>query len=591
MLLSAIGAHARVTPADKLGVSTKVAVFFVAALTAARAQTAMTVTAMPASLSFSYQIGAALPAAQAVSVRASSGTPSYTAAISPSDILWMTVIPDSGALPASLSVRVNPTGLAVGTYVAHIDVAVAGMANPTSAPVTLTVTAPPPTLALSATTVNFVNSPAPSLEQTVTLSTSGTPISFTAAVSGAKWLTLAPATGVVLPGRDVTLSMTADPTGLAPQAKAYTGKVTITATGVAAASKSQIITANLTVNPQTPTIASLWPGTVQANAGAATITVRGTGFYASTTATAGTTALATTILSATILQAVVPANLLTTAGAMNIVVSNPAPGGDSQPAVLTISDAPVVQAIVNAASYGGATTGSPTISPGEIVALFGLGIGPATPVFMSTSGNPVYVDTTVGGVAVTIDGQAAPLLYADANQITVQAPYEISAGSDKVVTVVSGTTTATAPTVTVAGAAPGIFTADASGVGQAAAVVYPVTGPPALNGTASPARAGDTIALYLTGEGDYVTDPTPHTGYIIPAATETKDLPQMPTLPTVTVGGTPATVGYAGPIVGGIVGLLQINVVVPAGLKAGNAQVVVTIGGIATQPNVTVAVK
>ena len=569
--------------------STKVAVLFFAALTAAQAQTAMTVTAMPASLSFSYQIGAALPAAKPVSVRASAGTPSYTATISPSDILWATVIPDTGNLPASLSVRVNPTGLAAGTYVAQIDVAVNGVANPTSIPITLTVTAPLPSLSLSATNVDFVNSPAPALTQTVTLSTSGTPISFTAAVSGAKWLTVAPANGVVLPGRDVTLTLTADPTGLAPQAKAYTGKVTIAASGVAATSKSQVITANLTVNPPVPTIASLWPSTVQANSGAATITVRGTGFSSTTTAKADTTALTTTILSPSILQAVVPANLLLTAGTLNIVITNPPPGGDSQPATLTVSDAPVVQAIVNAASY--VTMDKPTVSPGEIVALFGLGIGPATPVFLSNSVSPDYVDTTVGGVTVTIDGQSAPLLYADANQITVQVPYEVSLGADKEVTVNSGAISATAPAVTIAKTAPGIFTADATGVGQAAAVLYPVGGAPALNGTANSAHAGDAIALYLTGEGDYLTDPTPHTGYIMPSDSDTKTLPQLATPPTVTIGGAPATVTYAGPIVGGIVGLLQLNVTVPTGLKAGNAAVVVTIDGNATQANVTVAVK
>ena len=35
-----------------------------------------------------------------------------------------------------------------------------------------------------------------------------------------------------------------------------------------------------------------------------------------------------------------------------------------------------------------------------------------------------FADTTVNGVTVTIDGMKAPLLYASAEQISVQVPYE-----------------------------------------------------------------------------------------------------------------------------------------------------------------------
>ena len=80
-----------------------------------------------------------------------------------------------------------------------------------------------------------------------------------------------------------------------------------------------------------------------------------------------------------------------------------------------------------------------------------------------------------------------------------------------------------------------------------------------------------------------------NTGYIIPSSL--KVLPEVNPLPTVTIGGANATVNYAGPVVGSILGLLQMNVVIPTGSTTGaTVPVVVTIGGNTTQANVTLAV-
>jgi uncharacterized protein (TIGR03437 family) len=50
-------------------------------------------------------------------------------------------------------------------------------------------------------------------------------------------------------------------------------------------------------------------------------------------------------------------------------------------------------------------------------------------------------------------------------------------------------------------------------------------------------------------------------------------------------------VAYAGPIVGSIMGVLQINVVVPVGSTTGTqVPVSVTIGGNQTQANITLAI-
>ncbi len=469
-------------------------------------------------------------------------------------------------------------------------VTVTGVANPVDITVTLNVTGPPSTLTASPSTLTFTAPPLPVTAQTVTLSTNGSPISYTA-TSGSVWMTVSPAVGVALPGFPITLTVTVDPTTLAPQTAPYTGKITIVASGTAVTAKSQNITVNFTVNSVAPTITSIWPATLPVNGGPQTITVRGTNFYGATVAKIqGVTApLATTVLDSSTLLAVVPAASLLAAGTLNLLVENPPPGGDSATSAVAVASTPAILGVVDAASFA---VGS--VSPGQLVTIFGNNIGPATPAPMSITNG--YVDTSLGGVSVTIDGKDAPLIYVSANQVSAQVPYEAATGSNKQVVVTNGSNPAANTTVTIAATSPGIFTADGSGSGQAAALNYTAANSQySLNSSSNPAKIGDTVLIYLTGEGDYNASPlsgvngASNTGYIIPSSLS--PLPQLNPLPTVTIGGATATVNYAGPMVGSMLGLLQMNVVVPAGSTTGAAvPVVVTIGSNNTQAGVTLAV-
>lgn len=556
----------------------------------AQAQSTLTATATPATLNFTYQSGAStLPGAQTVSVKASSGTPLYSAAINPTTALWLTASPDSGKLPASISVRVNPTGMSVGSYSATVAITVTGITNPVNVAVNLTVTSPPSTLTAAPTTLTFTAPPMPVPTQTVALSTNGSPISFTA-TSGSAWMTVSPALGVVLPGFPVALTVSVDPTTLVPQTAPYTGKITIVASGAAVTAKTQNVSVNFTVNSVKPTITSIWPSTLPVNAGDQNITIRGTNFYSASVAKIQgvSTALKTTILSSTALLAVIPASSLLAAGTLNVLVENPAPGGPSATSAVTVGNTPAILGVVDAASYAVGP-----VSPGQLVTIFGTNIGPATPAPMSITNG--YVDTSLGGVSVTIDGKAAPLIYVSANQISAQVPYEAAAGAGKAVSVTNGSNPAANTTVTIAATAPGIFTADGSGTGQAAALNFSAsTHQISLNTAANPAKIGDTVLLYLTGEGDYNATPldpsgTSNTGYIIPSSLS--PLPEVSPLPTVTIGGANATVSYAGPMVGSMLGLLQMNVVVPTGsATGGTVPVIVTIGANSTQTGVTLAI-
>jgi uncharacterized protein (TIGR03437 family) len=212
-----------------------------------------------------------------------------------------------------------------------------------------------------------------------------------------------------------------------------------------------------------------------------------------------------------------------------------------------------INAVTNAASN---LTGP--VSPGELVTLYGAGMD--------------------GVKSVTFNGLSAPVLYSTTNQVGAVVPYAI-AGSSAQVTVTTPAAISAPVSVTLAPVAPGIFTADSSGRGQALAVNQDGT----RNGTAHPTAAGEVLTLYVTGEGQ--TTPTSVDGLI---ATSPAPVPIAPV--TVTIGGAPAEVQYAGGAPGLIAGLMQVNVVVPYRVFGVQA-VVVSIARVPSQDGVTVVVR
>jgi uncharacterized protein (TIGR03437 family) len=570
---------------DEVDVKPRLVHFLIAlAIAVPAAAQAPVLTPTPATLSFVWVVGATLPVAQKLNVSSGSSAVAYTAVIA-GGTPWITLTPSTLNLPASRSVLVNPSGLPIGTYSSAIQVSATGFAT-ISIPVTLTVEEPLPTLVLSASSLNFSTPPAIPAAQTLTLTTTGGPVTFTAA-SSAPWLTVTPTSGVVLLGLPVTLSVTVNNAGITPSATAYPGKITIIAANVPSTNVTQTVAVSMVVNALTPTVTTLYPSAALMGSGPLTVTVTGAGFYkGGTTATVGATPLATpTYVNPTTILVVLPASLLAAAGTLNVSVVNPAPGGISvAPAVFTVSPTPVVQAVVSAASYAGGT-----VSPGEFVTLFGTAIGPPVPAGMTVVAG--YATTSLGGVSVTIDGQSAAMIYVSLNQLTVQVPYLATLGAGKVVIVTNnGVAEAFAPNVTIAATAPGLFL-DAGVVGQCAALRFSAaTGATTVNSPTNAALVGDTIAFYLTGEGLYDLNPLATTGYVVPVGLS--PLPQVSPLPVVTIGGVAATVTYAGVVPGGLIGLLQINAIAPAGSTKGvSVPVLITIGASSTQIGATVTVK
>jgi hypothetical protein len=204
-----------------------------------------TLSATPATLSFSYQIGAAMPATQSISVSSSGAALSFTMVASGGT--WLSATPASGTTPGTVSVVVNPAGLTAGTYNGTVTITSAGAnGSPKTVGVSLVVgTAASPVLSATPTTLSFnyqIGAATPAT-QPISVTSSGTALSFTAAASGGTWLSATPASGTT-PG---TVSVAVNPAGLA--AGTYNGTVTIASAG--AMGSPQAIAVSLVVTAGT----------------------------------------------------------------------------------------------------------------------------------------------------------------------------------------------------------------------------------------------------------------------------------------------------------------------------------------------------
>jgi uncharacterized protein (TIGR03437 family) len=230
-------------------------------------------------------------------------------------------------------------------------------------------------------------------------------------------------------------------------------------------------------------------------------------------------------------------------------------------------------AIVNAASYkaGG-------VAPGELVTIFGADYGPA-PLQGTQFDNNHLVSTNLAGAQVFFDGVAAPLIYAEAGQVSAVVPYEVAGKAQTLVQYSYNGVQSNAVTVPVVSAAPGIFAADATGTGQGSILNQDNS----LNSAGNPAAAGSTIQVFATGGGTIVGGATD--GALAPG------MGSQALSVSGTIGGVNAKVAYAGPAPGLVNGVLQVNLTVPGGLTPGPQPVVVVAGGAPSQSGIVVAVR
>lgn len=173
------------------------------------------------------------------------------------------------------------------------------------------------------------------------------------------------------------------------------------------------------------------------------------------------------------------------------------------------------------------------VAPGQIISIYGTGLD---------------------GAQVTMGGTMLQILSASSTLINAVVPDSASGFTNLTVQNGSGVTTVNLAIQT---AVPAVFTVDRSGHGPAAAV--DATTGIAIDGS-HPARAGDSIELFLTGLG---------------ATTRSAGLDVANQQPAVTIGGRNCPVTFAGRAPG-FTGLDQINCIVPIGTSGTEELVVIS---------------
>lgn len=405
-----------------------------------------------------------------------------------------------------------------------------------------------------------------------------------------------------------------------------TGTVTLTPT----TGSPLVIPIAVTVTPPTANITSILPSVTSVAPGAPLqVILQGSNFVKSPpsektviTVQIGSgsvdtldTSVVNVVSSTTLIVTLDDTTYLAAAHTLNFTAANST--GSPATIAMTVTTNPIITSMVNGASFMQPATGvAPNEAPYELVSIFGDNFGPLAtddPVVATVDGNsrfPAALATNGHNVTVTFyqsDGSTpiadAYLLLATKNQINALVPSGAT-GTMKVKVSYNGASS-TAYTVTGVSADPGIFTTASSGQGQAA--VFNADG--SVNSATNKATRGTTVSMYLTGLGaptstaantaapaavgaagcmslaSYFasantansTSWTSDDGAVLLSSliltnyapcftgTSTTALTAAGNV-SVTIGGTVATVTYAGFVKDSVAGLYQINFTIPSGL-------------------------
>lgn len=555
--------------------------------------------ASSSNVAFSYQTGAAQPTAQNVTV-SSTGVTQTTLSVTASTISggsWLQVAPPLGGTPLQLSVNVFPTGLTEGTYLGVITVtAAAGTTgnSPLVIPVVLTVSSTA-NLVLQPTQLTFTQAqggPAPA-SQALRVTSTGAILNFIARVSvttpaGGNWL-ISNFQGGITPG-ELTISVSA---AALPQGT-YTGSIIIEAAPAGNTPQVAIVTLNVTAPvglTATPNQLTFSAQTIGQAPPAQTVAIgSSTGAIPFTAQPATTSGVPWLLVNPT--SGTAPSNI-------TVSVNPTGLGPGSYTGTITISSTSVstpivvnvtmtvtqatqgsIASVVNAASFQPGA-----IAPGEMIAIFGTNLGPAQIVNARLTPQGLLADN-LDGVRVFVGSIAAPLLFARSDVVAAIVPYGIAGRISAAIQVEYNNVRTAAVEVGVRDTAPGIFTTNAQGNGQAAILNFPTF---TVNGPNNPIDRGGVAILYATGEGQ--TAPPGSDGVIASAS----NLRTPRATVQVRIGGLGGRIVdpfYAGSVPTVVLGQVQVNFTIPADAPTGSAVPVdIIVGGILSQGGTTMAIR
>jgi len=205
--------------------------------------------------------------------------------------------------------------------------------------------------------------------------------------------------------------------------------------------------------------------------------------------------------------------------------------------------------------------GSP--AQGLLVSIFGDALADGS---LGATGLPL--PRQLGSTNVVVSGLSLPVLFVSEKQVNVFIPFELAVNAPHQLIVRRGNAGSVPVPIAIFENQPAILATAGNGAGQGHIYRIDKSSAQILADSTSPAKAGDSLVIYMVGLGPVTPpiksgDPAPLT-----------ILEPINGTPSVTIGGVPAQVFFAG-LTPGSTGLYQMNVVVPAGITPGK-QVPVT---------------
>jgi uncharacterized protein (TIGR03118 family) len=236
--------------------------------------------------------------------------------------------------------------------------------------------------------------------------------------------------------------------------------------------------------------------------------------------------------------------------------------------------------VISANGVNNAANTQTAIAQNTYISIFGANLAPVTRSWAASDFNGTKLPTALSGVSVTVDGKPAYVYYVSPKQIDVLTPVDANTGPVNVVVTSNGLVSATT-TATMGPFSPAFFllkdNKSIAAVHDGGSIVGATTLYP---GASFPAHAGETITLFGTGFGP--TNPAFTDGSIVAAPLTCTNTP------TVTFGGTPAQVVYAGLVAAGV---YQFNVTVPANQAPGDIPVTISMGSLTSASNTVITVQ
>lgn len=259
-----------------------------------------------------------------------------------------------------------------------------------------------------------------------------------------------------------------------------------------------------------------------------------------------------------------------------------APNPRNRSSGFNLCSVPPKTPVISSAGIGSsASLLSGPIAPGEIILIYGSGLGPSVLQGLQLTADGQTVTNSLAGTRVLIGGTPAPMIFTRQDVVSAIVPYSVRFLTAVQIQVEFQGALSNVVSVPVTSAVPAVFTADSSG--QGLGVIQ--NSDYSTNGPSRPAAPGSFVIIYATGAGE--TDPIAPDGAVIGTPP-----PAAHNLVSVLIDGIDAPLLYAGMGAQLVNGVFIVIARIPTSLSHGGLLPLdIRVNGISSQAGVAVSVS